>query len=466
MFSVPNARKNLPTLRFPRMIVIPFFVATSLLAGLLVFSPPSFGAADEPPSDFTATRNNLALEDALVWTDRSTTERHWLVEVQEHYGDKWKVIREIRDHRFPPSETGKKMGARIVNAPEGRFHCYRVSAVTTSAKLTSNVACGNLLRPHRAPELNLLTTRDIDAEIWHDPPQWDWAYRVYIKRPGGTWQLFTTVRASSNSTYTGANYDELIPDRYYCFRLTSWSPEGESAPSNELCGRTKKPRPVEPTDFGPVTISERSIRIGWTDVSTTEKEVILYYKEYGSSHSQEARRWGPIDGGFVSHKVTGLKPDTRYEFVLFQRGDDTPDSWTTTDVIRTKKPAPPPPTDEIVEKDYIIRPYVPWEGTIFWKLLWNEPGGVHMTSMKFLNTYDRTMVLMKHGELLSRCGYPDASIAVEAGQAITSAQLKWLYGTSNPNPPLLIEACHVGHNNQIVPVRDFTLRITYVKPAG
>jgi hypothetical protein len=253
----------------------------------------------------------------------------------------------------------------------------------------------------------------------------------------------------------------LTPERYYCFKITASNSKGESGPSNEACATTKIRRPAAPSNLTGISNSPTTATLSWKDNSTTETSYELLQKEAGVGDYRVIKTWGPLSGT-VSYTVTGLKPGTDYYFTVRARNEG---GSSDTGMLVTTQPAPPPPQE--VTQSYWVDPYIPFEGTVFWRLNLNPnlPAGAYIKSFQYVVGPDWIMHVMKAGKLYSQCGYADASIPFVGYQNATAEQLNVLYGSSRPKPPLSIEACASSRSGGNLPLGNRILvNVTYVIP--
>lgn len=435
-------------------------------AGLLLVAPPPALAAapDAPPVNFTATRAVYPDGDDLYWTDASTNEKYFQVETKAGADKPWVVTWKTYIPTAP--RTGKVYFHQIRGLPWGKVFCYRVSAVNDEGRKTTGEKCDAPVRPANPSNLTLYEIWDTNGQFWFEnSPLWEWTYKLYSRRAGSADWVLNQETPPQRPNY-GPNVGKLlvrafnlIPERYYCFKVTASNSRGESGASNEVCATTKIRRPNAPTDLRARSDSPTTVTLTWSDVSATE---IKYELIPANSSHPVIRSWGPLSGTTTT-TISGLTPNTEYGYRL-RVTNAGGSSYSNAVKVRTQS-LPDPPQE--VQQGYQMVPYIPYEGLIFWRLNWNPnavPAGTYMKAIKFVGTSDRTMFVMKHGKPYNQCGSPDASIPLESGQNATPDQLSFLYGSTRPKPPLLIEACASSHSGKTLPIGNITLVVTFVMP--
>lgn len=212
------------------------------IIGLLGMSPatavdiqqPFAGMAPLAPSTPAPVHNgNNAVK--LTWTDRSTTELVFGVQYRDPRGA-WKNASSF------PSTTRATTGRSYSythTVPYGTIFCYRTSAWNLSGTSYSSEACA--VPPAAPTRPSKLRTTGLSAHsVWlafDRSTIWEWGYRLYTKRAGDSSWVFNKELVSRPSTSTRERMvaDNLISDRYYCFRVVAFNTRGQSLPSNEVC---------------------------------------------------------------------------------------------------------------------------------------------------------------------------------------------------------------------------------------
>jgi hypothetical protein len=115
---------------------------------------------------------------------------------------------------------------------------------------------------------------------------------------------------------------------------------------------------------------------------------------------------------------------------------------------------------------YTVKALETSEGVRPYSLTWNPgpPNNAYMKSLQIIKpagfpTF--TAFLFKKGEALRNCGMSSAGITLNEGDKISGKQLKTLYGTEKPRPPVNILACVSTDNNRRLD--SFKVRITYIR---
>lgn len=463
--ALPNGSQHFGACR----PIAAMMTSLAVAAGFLLASTPSALAATPPtapPATFTATR---VFSDAneLVWTDASTNEKYFEVETKDGFDKPFVKTWTTFDPAAPP--TGKRYSHLIKGLPGGRVFCYRVSAVNDGGRQTTGEKCAAPALPATPTNLTIDYVQDTWVNVsYENSPTWEWSYKLYSREAGSAQWVMKSERSAHRQTsgpqvgklhsYAGS----LTPERYYCFRVTASNSKGESGPSHEACVTTKIRRPAAPTDLRGRSNSPTTVTLNWTDASTTETTNYLRQGNDPSKGDTVIKTWGPLSGA-VSYTVTGLAPGTTYTYrvgVLNEGGSSHTDH-----ISVTTQSAPPPPQE--VTQSYWVSPYIPFEGTVFWRLYLNPnlPAGAYIKSFQYVVGPDWIMHVMKTGKLYSQCGYADASIPFVGYQNATAEQLNVLYGSSQPKPPLSIEACASSRSGGNLPLGNRILvNVTYVIP--
>ncbi|XP_048415532.1 receptor-type tyrosine-protein phosphatase delta-like [Stegostoma tigrinum] len=182
------------------------------------------------------------------------------------------------------------------------------------------------------------TTMLIQWEEPEEPNGQIRGYRVYYtmepQQPVSNWQkhnlddsLLTTV----------AN---LIPQTTYSVKVLAFTSVGDGPLSPEIQVKTQQGVPGQPINFKATPKSETSIELQWT--APREEKIISYELYYRDEElgKEEVITFQPS----VTHRVTGLRPNTLYYFRLAARSEHGLGVFTSQISARTlqAKPSSPP----------------------------------------------------------------------------------------------------------------------------
>lgn len=202
--------------------------------GLLGTSPATAaGLPPLAPSTPTPVHNGSNAV-TVTWTDRSTNEFVFGVQYRDH-GGTWKNASSLSSRTS--TETGK-LYSYTHSVLYGTIFCYRISAANLNGTSYSAEACAVPAAP--STPTSLRTTGLGAHSVWlafERSKVWEWGYRLYTKRAGdSSWVLNKElVSRPPTSTTERMSADNLISDRYYCFRVVGFNIRGQSLPSNEVC---------------------------------------------------------------------------------------------------------------------------------------------------------------------------------------------------------------------------------------
>lgn len=194
---------------------------------------PTLPAATLAPSAPTAVHNG-STQVKLIWTDRSTNELVFGVQYRDH-GGAWNSATSIPSSSV--TSTGKTY-TTTHTVPYGTIFCYRIGAGNLGGTTYSPEACAVPAAPSRPTNLRTTAIGSNSVGLSFDrSAAWEWGYRLYTKRAGDSpWVLNKElVSRPPTSTTEQMLADNLIWDRYYCFRMVAFNSRGQSLPSNEVC---------------------------------------------------------------------------------------------------------------------------------------------------------------------------------------------------------------------------------------
>lgn len=196
-------------------------------------------AAPLAPSTPSAVHNgNTAV--MLRWTDRSTNELVFGIQYRDH-GGTWKNVSSVASTTSATTGTTYTFTHAV---RYGTIFCYRTSAGNLGGTNYSPEACAVPAAPSSPTDLR--TTGLGAHSVWlsfNRSTVWEWGYRLYTKRAGDSaWVLNKElVSRPPTSTRESMVADNLISDRYYCFRVVAFNSRGQSLPTNEVCAVPSQP---------------------------------------------------------------------------------------------------------------------------------------------------------------------------------------------------------------------------------
>ncbi|XP_055081667.1 netrin receptor DCC isoform X2 [Periophthalmus magnuspinnatus] len=155
-----------------------------------------------------------------------------------------------------------------------------------------------------------------------------------------------TVRVDSKQRYYAI--ENLEPSSHYVISLKAFNNAGEGVPLYEsavtrsLSDSTTFPM-IPPVGVQAVALGPDSVRVSWADnsVSKSQKstEVRYYSVKWKSSHSSSGK-YKSADTTALSHVVTGLKPNSMYEFSVMVTKGRKSSTWSMTAHATTYEAAP------------------------------------------------------------------------------------------------------------------------------
>uniref|UniRef100_A0A4W3I9X8 DCC netrin 1 receptor n=1 Tax=Callorhinchus milii TaxID=7868 RepID=A0A4W3I9X8_CALMI len=203
---------------------------------------------------------------------------------------------------------------------------------------------------------------------WTPPLNPNIAVRGYIIGYGVGSPYAETVRVDSKQRYF--SIENLEPSSHYVISLKALNNAGEGVPLYESATTRALSDPVDPLDvdlfhlFGdlptsvpetstpmlpPVgvqamSVSHDSVRVSWADNSAPKNqrlvsEVRFYTVRWRTSYSANTK-FKSADTTALSHTVTGLKPNTMYEFSVMVTKGRRSSTWSMTAHSKTFEAAP------------------------------------------------------------------------------------------------------------------------------
>uniref|UniRef100_A0A3B3D354 DCC netrin 1 receptor n=1 Tax=Oryzias melastigma TaxID=30732 RepID=A0A3B3D354_ORYME len=202
---------------------------------------------------------------------------------------------------------------------------------------------------------------------WTPPLSPNILVRGYIIGYGVGSPYAETVRVDSKQRYY--SIENLEPSSHYVISLKAFNNAGEGVPLYEsavtrsltdpidpleddlfhLFDKYPTPMPdtstpmIPPVGVQAVALSSDSVRMSWADNSMTKNqkssEVRYYSVKWKSSYSTSGK-YKSADTTALSHTVTGLKPNTMYEFAVMVTKGRKSSTWSMTAHATTYEAAP------------------------------------------------------------------------------------------------------------------------------
>ncbi|XP_072552129.1 netrin receptor DCC [Salminus brasiliensis] len=202
---------------------------------------------------------------------------------------------------------------------------------------------------------------------WTPPLNPNILVRGYIIGYGVGSPYAETVRVDSKQRYY--SIENLEPSSHYVISLKAFNNAGEGVPLYESAVTRSMSDPVDPSDddlfhlfdkfptpipdtstpmippvgVQAVALTSDSVRVSWADnsISKNQKssEVRYYSVKWKTSHSTSGK-YKSADTTALSHTVTGLKPNTMYEFAVMVTKGRKSSTWSMTAHATTYEAAP------------------------------------------------------------------------------------------------------------------------------
>ncbi|XP_046695181.1 netrin receptor DCC isoform X1 [Silurus meridionalis] len=202
---------------------------------------------------------------------------------------------------------------------------------------------------------------------WTPPLNPNILVRGYIIGYGVGSPYADTVRVDSKQRYY--SIENLEPSSHYVISLKAFNNAGEGVPLYESAVTRSMSDPVDPSDddlfhlfdnfptpipdtstpmippvgVQAVALSSDSVRVSWADNSMSKNqkssETRYYSVKWRGSHSSSSK-YKSADTTGLSHTVTGLKPNTMYEFAVMVTKGRKSSTWSMTAHATTYEAAP------------------------------------------------------------------------------------------------------------------------------
>uniref|UniRef100_A0A8C1P0P9 Contactin-3 n=1 Tax=Cyprinus carpio TaxID=7962 RepID=A0A8C1P0P9_CYPCA len=180
---------------------------------------------------------------------------------------------------------------------------------------------------------------------WTPPLNPNILVRGYIIGYGVGSPYAETVRVDSKQRYF--SIENLEPSSHYVISLKAFNNAGEGVPLYESAvtrsmSDTSTPM-IPPVGVQAVALTSDSVRVSWADNSIPKNqkssEVRYYSVKWKTSHSTSGK-YKSADTTALSHTVTGLKPNTMYEFSVMVTKGRKSSTWSMTAHATTYEAAP------------------------------------------------------------------------------------------------------------------------------
>ncbi|XP_056601741.1 netrin receptor DCC isoform X2 [Triplophysa dalaica] len=180
---------------------------------------------------------------------------------------------------------------------------------------------------------------------WTPPLNPNILVRGYIIGYGVGSPYADTVRVDSKQRYY--SIENLEPSSHYVISLKAFNNAGEGVPLYESAvtrSMTDTSTPmIPPVGVQAVALTSDSVRVSWADNSIPKNqkisEVRYYSVKWKTSHSTSGK-YKSADTTALSHTVTGLKPNTMYEFSVMVTKGRKSSTWSMTAHATTYEAAP------------------------------------------------------------------------------------------------------------------------------
>nr|XP_057913922.1 netrin receptor DCC isoform X3 [Doryrhamphus excisus] len=237
---------------------------------------------------------------------------------------------------------------------KGSQYSFQVAAMTTNGTgpasdwYTAETPENDLDESQVPDQPSSLHVRPLPNSIimsWTPPISPNILVRGYIIGYGVGSPYAETVRVDSKQRYF--SIENLEPSSHYVISLKAFNNAGEGVPLYESAvtrSLTDTSTPmIPPVGVQAVALSSDSVRVSWADNSMTKNqkssEVRYYSVKWKTSYSTSGK-YKSADTTALSHTVTGLKPNTMYEFAVMVTKGRKSSTWSMTAHATTYEAAP------------------------------------------------------------------------------------------------------------------------------
>uniref|UniRef100_A0A8K9V1Y3 Netrin receptor DCC n=1 Tax=Oncorhynchus mykiss TaxID=8022 RepID=A0A8K9V1Y3_ONCMY len=227
---------------------------------------------------------------------------------------------------------------------KGSQYSFQVSAMTANGTgpasewFTAETPENDLDESQVPNQPSSLHVRPLPNSIimsWTPPLNPNILVRGYIIGYGVGSPYAETVRVDSKQRYYAI--ENLEPSSHYVISLKAFNNAGEGVPLYESAVTrsitdTSTPM-IPPVGVQAVALTPDSVRVSWADNSMTKNqkttEVRYYSVKWKTSYSTSGK-FKSADTTALSHSVTGLKPNTMYEFAVMVTKGRKSSTWSMT----------------------------------------------------------------------------------------------------------------------------------------
>ncbi|XP_061554467.1 netrin receptor DCC [Phycodurus eques] len=259
---------------------------------------------------------------------------------------------------------------------KGSQYSFQVAAMTTNGTgppsewYTAETPENDLDESQVPDQPSSLHVRPLPNSIimsWTPPLSPSILVRGYIIGYGVGSPYAETVRVDSKQRYF--SIENLEPSSHYVISLKAFNNAGEGVPLYESAVTRSLTDPIDPSEddlfhlfdkyptpmsdtstpmippvgVQAVALSSDSVRVSWADNSMTKNqkssEVRYYSVKWKTSYSTSGK-YKSADTTALSHTVTGLKPNTMYEFAVMVTKGRKSSTWSMTAHATTYEAAP------------------------------------------------------------------------------------------------------------------------------
>ncbi|XP_069483084.1 netrin receptor DCC isoform X2 [Ambystoma mexicanum] len=259
---------------------------------------------------------------------------------------------------------------------KGSQYSFQVSAMTVNGTgpssdwVTTETPENDLDESQVPDQPSSLHVRPLTTSIvmsWTPPLNPNIVVRGYIIGYGVGSPYAETVRVDSKQRYY--SIENLEPSSHYVISLKAFNNAGEGVPLYESATTRSMTDPIDPleVDFYPllddfptsvpdiatpmlppvgvqaVALTQDAVRVSWADNSVPKNqkttEIRFYTVRWRTSYSTSAK-YKSADTTALSHTVTGLKPNTMYEFSVTVTKGRRSSTWSMTAHATTYESAP------------------------------------------------------------------------------------------------------------------------------
>uniref|UniRef100_A0A3Q3EMT1 DCC netrin 1 receptor n=1 Tax=Kryptolebias marmoratus TaxID=37003 RepID=A0A3Q3EMT1_KRYMA len=237
---------------------------------------------------------------------------------------------------------------------KGSQYSFQVSAMTVNGTgpasdwYTAETPENDLDESQVPDQPSSLHVRPLPNSIimsWTPPLSPNILVRGYIIGYGVGSPYAETVRVDSKQRYY--SIENLEPSSHYVISLKAFNNAGEGVPLYESAvtrSLTDTSTPmIPPVGVQAVALSSDSVRVSWADNSMTKNQKsseVRYYSVKWKSSFSTSGKFKSADTTALSHTVTGLKPNTMYEFAVMVTKGRKSSTWSMTAHATTYEAAP------------------------------------------------------------------------------------------------------------------------------